>query len=100
MIGIISFSIILMVLCILIIAGVLTSIQRQINKMARKLNRLNRMVRKISPEEGIDGGSGSSEHDQEIIDLLDRGKKIQAIKKAREYYGFDLKEAKDYVERL
>ena len=38
--------------------------------------------------------------DEEIRDLLARGKKIQAIKRVRELTGMGLKEAKDYVEAL
>lgn len=38
--------------------------------------------------------------DQEIRELLARGKKIQAIKLVRDQTGLDLQEAKDYVEAL
>jgi ribosomal protein L7/L12 len=38
--------------------------------------------------------------DEEIRDLLARGKKIQAIKRVRELTGMGLKEAKDYVDAL
>ena len=38
--------------------------------------------------------------DEEIRDLLARGKKLQAIKRVRELTGMGLKEAKDYVDAL
>jgi ribosomal protein L7/L12 len=40
------------------------------------------------------------EVDVEVARILARGKKIEAIKLAREKYGLGLKEAKDYVERM
>ena len=35
-----------------------------------------------------------------LRELVESGKKIQAIKTARKAYGFGLKEAKDFVEQL
>ncbi len=37
---------------------------------------------------------------QELIDLVRRGKKIEAIKLYREQTGLGLKEAKEFIERL
>lgn len=48
-----------------------------------------------SPAPGADSSS-----DQEILDLLQSGQKIEAIKRHRERTGAGLKEAKDYVESL
>lgn len=39
-------------------------------------------------------------NDEPIIALMRAGKKIEAIKQARETYGVGLKEAKEYVEAL
>jgi hypothetical protein len=44
--------------------------------------------------------SPSSGHDDEYLDLLRRGEKIEAIKLYRERTGAGLKEAKDAVEAL
>jgi hypothetical protein len=42
----------------------------------------------------------SGNHDNELLDLLRRGDKIEAIKRYRERTGAGLKEAKDAVEAL
>ncbi|SEM30498.1 ribosomal protein L7/L12 [Streptacidiphilus jiangxiensis] len=59
---------------------------------------------------GTDFGAGSTAHledvvptsdtDPEILELVRRGKKIQAIKVYRERTGVGLREAKDAVDRL
>ena len=48
-----------------------------------------------SPAPTAESGS-----DQEILDLLQSGQKIEAIKRHRERTGLGLKESKDYVESL
>jgi large subunit ribosomal protein L7/L12 len=40
------------------------------------------------------------EIDLELLELLQQGKKIEAIKRARQRYDFGLKEAKDHVDYL
>ncbi|OWR30192.1 hypothetical protein CDO73_13685 [Saccharibacillus sp. O23] len=40
------------------------------------------------------------EGDEQLRSLVAKGRKIEAIKKAREMYNMSLKEAKDYVESL
>ncbi|MBU5351969.1 ribosomal protein L7/L12 [Paenibacillus barcinonensis] len=47
-----------------------------------------------------DHGSQDRDLDRELLDMLRRGNKIQAIKRLREARNFSLKEAKDYVEAL
>lgn len=42
----------------------------------------------------------TTQENDEIVELIMQRKKINAIKKARELYDFNLKDAKDYVERL
>jgi hypothetical protein len=39
-------------------------------------------------------------HEREVLDLLRRGEKIEAIKRVRQWTGLGLKEAKDAVEAL
>jgi ribosomal protein L7/L12 len=48
----------------------------------------------------IEHGAASGISDDEIIDLLSAGKKIEAIKRYREATGLGLKEAKDAVEAI
>ncbi|GGH49923.1 hypothetical protein GCM10008014_14710 [Paenibacillus silvae] len=47
-----------------------------------------------------DHGSQDRDLDRELLDMLRRGNKIQAIKRLREARNLSLKEAKDYVEAL
>ncbi|WP_427910423.1 ribosomal protein L7/L12 [Paenibacillus silvae] len=47
-----------------------------------------------------DHGSQDLDLDRELLDMLRRGNKIQAIKRLREARNLSLKEAKDYVEAL
>ena len=42
----------------------------------------------------------SSEAELEILNLIEDGEKVEAIRRAREFTGADLKAAKDYVESL
>ena len=39
-------------------------------------------------------------NDEELIRLIQQGKKIEAIKRVRQREGYGLKEAKDYVDQL
>lgn len=96
-IGIISMSMFTVLMTITIL-----SLHRRTENLEKELRRNKRMRKTASYEKGSDEVKipEISSLDQEIIDLLDKGKKIEAIKKAREYYGFNLKEAKEYVERL
>lgn len=56
---------------------------------------------RIPLQEGIQNNRQSnSDQDREILDLVKQGNKIEAIKRTREFYGFGLKEAKEYVEKL
>lgn len=38
--------------------------------------------------------------DDELADLINRGKKVKAIKRYREVTGYGLKESKDYIDNL
>jgi len=81
------------VIIALIIISLLSIILNRLREITKELKRLEQRWTRSQQ-------TGLSQSDQEIIELLNRGKKILAIKKAREYYGLSLKEAKDYVERL
>jgi hypothetical protein len=60
-------------------------------------SRLERKVDLILSHLGLDPYQGVNEN---IVELMKAGKKIQAIKLYRELTGAGLKEAKDYVESL
>jgi ribosomal protein L7/L12 len=76
-----------------------SSDKKQIKRLERRLNRSERILGQIAENLEIDIHSISDE-DKDIADLIQRDRKIEAIKRAREIYGFGLKEAKDYVEDL
>jgi hypothetical protein len=59
--------------------------------------RLERKVDLILKHLGIDPNQGV---DEKIMELVNAGRKIEAIKLYREQTGVGLKEAKDYVESL
>ncbi len=63
----------------------------------RRLKRLERKVDLILKHLGVDPNQGV---DEQIMELVGAGQKIQAIKLYREQTGVGLKEAKDYVESL
>lgn len=51
-------------------------------------------------QEGERGPRTAAGGDEELRALVAKGRKIEAIKEARERYNLSLKEAKDYVESL
>lgn len=67
--------------------------------LAYRLNRLEHkldlVLAKLGVEEPVDDVV-----DEQLDELLRRGKKIQAIKRYRELTGLGLKEAKDEVDRM
>jgi hypothetical protein len=63
----------------------------------RRLGRLERKVDLILGHLGLDP---NEDVNLKIMELMNAGHKIQAIKLYREQTGAGLKEAKDYVERL
>jgi len=62
-----------------------------------RLHAVDRKLNLILANLGIDPNEGM---DQQIIELVRSGQKIQAIKLYREQTGAGLKESKDYVEGL
>lgn len=73
--------------------------KKQIQRLERKLKKSERLLEQIAEKLEIDINSISNE-DEDIVKLIQQKRKIEAIKRAREIYGFGLKEAKDYVEDL
>lgn len=76
-----------------------SSDKKQIKRLEQRLIKSERMLKQIAEKLDIDIHS-ISEEDKDIVNLIQRDRKIEAIKRAREIYGFGLKEAKDYVEDL
>jgi ribosomal protein L7/L12 len=62
--------------------------------------RLARRERKVDLILGHLGLDPNQDVNLKIVELMNAGRKIQAIKLYREQTGAGLKEAKDYVERL
>lgn len=78
----------------------ITKFRQRIDQLEYRLSQLERKVSFISQGKELDQQDQRSKIDQELIDLLAKGKKIAAIKRARETMGLSLAEAKDYVEHL
>jgi hypothetical protein len=66
--------------------------------VAEKVYALERRLRAVEERVGID--PLDADPDAEVLDLLSRGRKIEAIKAYRERTGAGLKEAKDAVDRI
>ena len=63
----------------------------------RRLRRIERKIDLILKHLGLDPDQGVN---QQVMELVKAGQKIQAIKLYREQTGAGLKEAKEYVEGL
>ncbi|MEK4057434.1 hypothetical protein MHB84_28025 [Paenibacillus sp. FSL F4-0087] len=97
---------------ILILLVRVISLQTQLNELKRDVERLENGSRRTihSPLSYNDSAANVSltppaqadltELDKELQELAKQGKKIIAIKKAREARNLSLKDAKDYVESL
>jgi large subunit ribosomal protein L7/L12 len=89
-----------------------TSLQRQLNELKRDVERLENVSISgtrsdfnytLSPKEASPSHTSQpaqTDLDQELLTLIQQGKKIMAIKQLREARGLSLKEAKDYVDSL
>ncbi len=79
----------------LLLTGILSlinsvnTLQKQVSYMNLKLDRIAKQVE--AEELNID---------RELRPLISEGKKVEAIKKLREFTGMGLKEAKEYVDKL
>jgi ribosomal protein L7/L12 len=71
-----------------------TALRRRVEKLERLVARLMDEVG-LEPDEALD-----SDPSAEIVDLIRRGEKLEAIKLYREKTGVGLKEAKAFVESL
>ncbi|WP_145321811.1 ribosomal protein L7/L12 [Paenibacillus xylanexedens] len=103
---------IVFLLLILVLLFRVTSLQRQLNELKRDVERLENgstasarsdFKYTLSPKEASPSYASPTEPsdlDQELLALIQQGKKIMAIKRLREARGLSLKEAKDYVDSL
>ncbi|ETT47823.1 ribosomal protein L7/L12 [Paenibacillus sp. FSL H7-689] len=103
---------IVLLLLIFVLLVRVTSLQRQLNELKRDVERLENgstdSVRSdfnytLSPKEASLSHTSQptqTDLDQELLTLIQQGKKIMAIKRLREARGLSLKEAKDYVDSL
>ncbi|OMF01581.1 hypothetical protein BK124_02650 [Paenibacillus amylolyticus] len=103
---------IVLLLLIFVLLVRVTSLQRQLNELKRDVERLENgstgSVRSdfnytLSPKEAPPSHTSQpaqTDLDQELLTLIQQGKKIMAIKRLREARGLSLKEAKDYVDSL
>jgi ribosomal protein L7/L12 len=71
-----------------------TALRQRVEKLERLVARLMDEVG-LEPDEELDSGPSP-----EIVDLIRRGEKLEAIKLYREKTGVGLKEAKEFVESL
>ncbi|APO46152.1 hypothetical protein BS614_20395 [Paenibacillus xylanexedens] len=104
---------IVLLLLIFVLLVRVTSLQRQLNELKRDVERLENgsisgtrsdFNYTLSPKEAASPSHTSqpaqTDLDQELLTLIQQGKKIMAIKRLREARGLSLKEAKDYVDSL
>lgn len=86
---------------LLIVAGVLfvlsVSWNRGGGEQSQRLKRIERKVDLLLRHLQLDSDQGV---DPKVLELMQAGRKIEAIKLYREQTGVGLKEAKDYVEGL
>jgi large subunit ribosomal protein L7/L12 len=71
-----------------------TALRRRVEKLERLVARLMEEAG-LEPDEELDPGSSP-----EIVDLIRRGEKLEAIRLYREKTGVGLKEAKAFIESL
>ncbi|MGW6193570.1 ribosomal protein L7/L12 [Bacillus cereus] len=82
-------------------------IAEKINKIEKKtdarLKRIEDRLQSITNEMGIvdrEPEINKAEINKELRQLMEEGKKVKAIKRVREAFGFSLLEAKQYVDKL
>lgn len=70
--------------------------------LAVRLRRLERKVDRLIEQLGatVEADDDDTPEYPEVVELVRRGKQIEAIKAYRQYTGLGLKEAKDYVDAL
>lgn len=80
----------------IIAVGLLLSISSSMSQLSKDIKRTNSILEKIAKQVGVP----EPDVDDEIKAYIKEGKKIKAIKRYREISGADLKEAKDYIDKL
>ena len=79
----------------------MASYDNEIHELRQKIAKLERQIEFILKNQGLTYRDEPNQSvNPEIIDLMRRGNKIQAIKIYREETGVGLKQAKDFVESL
>jgi len=84
-----------------IIIGILILIRMEssIGKLRREVERTNLTLEKIAKQIGVPD-TNIDNIDDELKNLLEKGKKIEAIKRYRIVTGLSLKQSKEYVDSL
>ncbi len=80
------------ILTLILILYLFSTVMKLESRMKGMKNTLDQIAQKVVISESFD--------DPEIKKLIDEGNDIQAIKRARELFGFTLLEGKQYVETL
>lgn len=81
--------IMLLLVGILSLINFVNTLQKQVSYMNLKLDKIAKQVE--AEELNIDS---------ELRTLISEGKKVEAVKKLREFTGMGLKEAKEYIDKL
>ncbi|WP_066910698.1 ribosomal protein L7/L12 [Millisia brevis] len=72
-----------------------------IERLERRVGELERQVAQLRAAAGFGTAAAPLEEwEQQVRQLNDAGKKIEAIKSVREATGWGLREAKEYVDRI
>jgi ribosomal protein L7/L12 len=86
------------ILCFVILLGS-NNEKKRIFRMEQRIHHIEDLLQQVGDKVGVDINA-VSQKDTEIVQILKQGRKIEAIKRTREIYGYGLKEAKDYVDQL
>lgn len=86
------------IIAIFIIGGLSETIRRGFERVARRQREINKNLILIAKQLGCDFDNEPLRND--ILQLLQEGQKIKAIKLVRTHLDFSLKEAKTYVDEL
>ncbi len=84
-----------LVAALIVLVSVAVILRLDIQKLGRALSRLDSRIDLLLKHAGIDPYKNLP---REVVDAVQRGEKIQAIKHYREATGVGLREAKDVIE--
>lgn len=87
------------VICIAVGAGIVIILVSIINQLRSEIASMKIVLDRISKQGGIPD-MVSEEVKGELMSLISKGKRIEAIKRYRVVTGIGLKEAKDYIDQL